>query len=734
MGIRGKRRKPLSKAGVFDPNDAQRIKHTRLGVWDLYEERMTDKIPIPASSRLEILVQMFQGLPHVWRMLKDVCSIRRCLVLICLYLLVEIGTALIPAMSLWYSGQLLALVETAVEKRSVDKNVLLHVAAGRVACVIVERLLQYTRNQISLPLNKSIKQFYSSHIFEAMARLDVPTFEDAAVQRQLESAWSTSSKSSVAWETIEAISNVITTIIQLLSQLSVLITILRNQQDGPLLAVLSFSQSLFQWASVSRSVFHSSVWAATTKNEDYVRMQGYKHIVDNPIHRKELIAGNLGEYLTRLYKGAAARVGDDAVDFGEARRAHVLNDRLTLTSILREPLRELPQIVFTLRAVQYPASIPISLASLTLINHTANSFSTTLFSLFGESFSLAEQFGSVRKLYEISTIANKVIDGAKPFPENQQALRNGISLEFRNVSFKYPGADKYALHNVSFKINAGQLCIIVGVNGSGKSTILKLISRLYDPTEGLILIDDQDIKTFKLADLRRAMATLFQDYTHFPLSIKENIALGNPDIPYDENKVREAARLGGAEEFVEKLPEGFDTYLDRPVKDYYSALPEGTVTLFGRQVDYRKVRGIGGMRATETSLLSGGQMQRLAVARTFMRSLVSETESSVGLLLFDEPSASLDPTAEHGKLLCFALVSQDLTLHPPLDLFERLRALRSNKTMIFSSHRFGNLTRHADLILYMDDSQVQEEGTHEQLLARNGEYARIWALQARAFV
>lgn len=176
------------------------------------------------------------------------------------------------------------------------------------------------------------------------------------------------------------------------------------------------------------------------------------------------------------------------------------------------------------------------------------------------------------------------------------------------------------------------LQVIVGANGSGKSTILKLISRIYDPTEGTIFIDDRDLKTLKLADLRRAMSILFQDYTHFPLSvsfqftilsersmtlyplqIKENIALGNPDLAPDDDKIREAARLGGAEEFIGELPEGFDTYLDPPVRDYYSALPEGTTTLFGRQLGYNNVRGAGSMREIEPSMLSGGQMQRLAV-------------------------------------------------------------------------------------------------------------------------
>lgn len=254
------------------------------------------------------------------------------------------------------------------------------------------------------------------------------------------------------------------------------------------------------------------------------------------------------------------------------------------------------------------------------------------------------------------------------------------------------------------------------MNGSGKSTILKLISRIYDPMEGTILIDDRDIKTFRLADLRAAMSILFQDYTQFPLSMRDNIGLGNPALAHDDAKVREAARLGGAEDFVDELPEGFDTYLNRPVNNYYGGLPEGTTKLFGLPVDFSDWRHVDGVYYSGSlgDQVSRGQVQRLAISRTFMRSLVSETESSAGMLLFDEPSASLDPTAEY-------------------DLFERLRKLRGNKTMIFSTHRFGNLTQHADLILYIDET-VQEEGTHDELMKKGGEYSRIWNLQAKPFI
>ena len=221
---------------------------------------------------------------------------------------------------------------------------------------------------------------------------------------------------------------------------------------------------------------------------------------------------------------------------------------------------------------------------------------------------------------------------------------------------------------------------------------------------------------------------------------------------HDDDVIERAARLGGASEFIAQLPDGLDTYLERPVRDLFSGLPDGTTDLFGRKVDIGRLR-----RYVDTPTdhgLSGGQMQRLAVARTFMRSL--STEQGVGLLLFDEPSASLDPTAEHGTIsphdvrpfywylsCCFLL-----------DLFSRLRELRGNKTMVFSTHRFGNLTRHADLILYvsvcflfvrltglitcgryMNDSMIVKTGTHEALLkSEDSDYARLWRMQAEAFL
>lgn len=238
-----------------------------------------------------------------------------------------------------------------------------------------------------------------------------------------------------------------------------------------------------------------------------------------------------------------------------------------------------------------------------------------------------------------------------------------------------------------------------------------MLTRLYDPTDGTILIDGHDIRSLRLNDLRNRVSVLFQDYTHFPLSIRENISMGCPQSAHDMEKIYQAASLGGAFDMIEALPEGFDTFLVKPVRDYSSGMTnEETKSSFGRLVDIKSVKNkIGKSRPME---LSGGQMQKIALSRTFMRSIDDDLE--VGLLLFDEPSASLDPRAEY-------------------DLFERLRKLRGNKTMIFSSHRFGNLTRTADLILYMSNSRVIENGTHTELMRQGQGYAELYNIQASQF-
>ncbi|KAF8807154.1 P-loop containing nucleoside triphosphate hydrolase protein [Phlegmacium glaucopus] len=670
-------------------------------------------------------------------MIKDIASIPKCWPLLLAYILTELAAALIPALALSYSGQMLSIVQVALDHRTVDTRLLVSVAVGAFASSLAGRILQHAKNRITSPLRLRIKQHYSVHIFYAMSRLDVPTFDDPAVQRQLQQAIPNHAHGGIAFRAVTTTLRVFATAIQLLSQLSVLINLLKGQPDGFLLAILSFAHGFAQWTKAKKPFISDLVWAATTNDPDFLRSEGLKQTISDPIHRQEIVAAGIAPFLFTQYRESIGRISGYASDFFEALSRHQQRG-IPVALFFEEILRASPEIVSTLRAVRQPLSIPLSLASLNLVTRTTTSFTHTLFALKNDTDSISDMLTAVRQLYEVAKIPNRVkvahhvpkekfaTDSSEtplerdpddallgiPFPEDQQSLELGISIEFFQVSFKYPGSTAYALQNTSFKIERGQLCVIVGANGSGKSTILKLIARLYDPMEGEIRINGQDIRTLRLVDLRKAITVLFQDYTLFPLNIRDNISLGDPPHSSDFSRIQKAAELGGADAFIERLPDKYETYLERPVMDQYSSLPEGTTAMFGRTVDYQGVRDAGGI-SNSTMGLSGGQMQRIALSRTFMRSVVSH--GGPGLLLFDEPSASLDPTAEH-------------------DLFERLRQLRGNKTMIFSSHRFGNLTRHADLILYMNDSVVVEKGTHDQLLRQQGEYARIWMLQARAFI
>nr|GAT45585.1 ABC transporter related protein [Mycena chlorophos] len=705
--------------GVFNPEDTTQVRHSKIGVWDLYEQVESRARFVPSSllPSLESYHSVQGSLPYVWRMLHEIAAIRGCLWLLAGYLAITLTLAVIPAIELYFAGLLLEIVQKALQHREIDRNVLFKVALSRLACSIVSRLLSLGSIRFQRPLNERIRQYYAVQSFKARTRLDVPTYSDSSILRQLDA--NQTGRTNLAWNSVVNTLDVLSTIVELVSQFSVLAAMLQGQRDGLLLASLSFAQVLFARSTRSRQWGGpTGVWAATTRNRDYLRTMGMAKAVHEQNHRQEIVAGGLTDPLVSSYREAAERLGEEATDFWNTYQLFRVTKRVKWSQFLNDPLEQLPRIVFTLRAVQYPADIPLSLASLQLITQTTARFSRTLFELLNDTNSIADNLANVRKLYDTFTIPNVVEDGRVPFPEDRRSLDAGVSVEFRHVHFRYPGAARDVLDDVSFKIGQGQLCVIVGENGSGKSTILKLIARLYDPMSGEILINGQDIRTLKLADLRRATSVLFQDYTHFPLSIKDNIALGDPaafaalsgDQQHSEidARVHAAARLGGAETFIERLDEGYDTYLERPVEDAYSALPQGTKTLFGRSVEYRGLRSAGGM-TTHAINLSGGQMQRIALSRTFMR------DDGVGLLCFDEPSASLDPTAEH-------------------DLFERLRLLRGNKTMIFSSHRFGNLTRHADLILYMHDSRILEEGTHNELVQQDGGYAKIWKLQAQAFL
>ena len=246
-------------------------------------------------------------------------------------------------------------------------------------------------------------------------------------------------------------------------------------------------------------------------------------------------------------------------------------------------------------------------------------------------------------------------------------------VEFRNVYFRYADRETDVLKDVSFSIKQEETVALVGENGAGKSTVVKLLCRFYDPAEGDILINGISIHQYDVDDLRRHISCVFQDYSRFLLTIGENIGMGEVESISNLDKIKKAAEKGQVGSFIEGLPDKYDTFLGKQFQN--------------------------GMD------LSGGEWHKIAGARAFMR--------NAELLILDEPTASLDAEAEHA-------------------IFKRFQELSRGKATLLISHRFSTISM-ADRILVMEGGSIIEEGTHWDLMKHEGRYARLFRMQAEPY-
>lgn len=264
-----------------------------------------------------------------------------------------------------------------------------------------------------------------------------------------------------------------------------------------------------------------------------------------------------------------------------------------------------------------------------------------------------------------------------PSVDNPVSPEYGVphTIEFKNVSFSYPGTSRKVLDNINLTINPGETLVLVGLNGAGKTTFLKLLTRLYDPTEGEILLDGRNIKEYDTAALYKLFGIIFQDFGKYAVTVSENISFGDISSNVDDSRIRDAAAQANAEDYIKALPNAYNTSL----------------------MKYFDQNGIE---------LSIGQWQKLSIARAFY--------SNSDIIILDEPTASLDAIAEQ-------------------EIFNQFECLRKDKTTIFVSHRLSSATI-ASKIIVLENGKIVEEGNHKTLMALGGKYHNLFTVQAHRYI
>lgn len=596
------------------------------------------------------IVSAFKSLPRViglvWRVQPAFT-----VVLGVLYIL----QGFVPALTAYVNAALLSAVIHAIAA---------HGEAGTTTFVIwlvvaqfgvqgLSSLLSTLSNIVQQLLQEKMSYAVQLQVMEKANTLDLSFFEDAAFYDQLQQAQreATSRPLSMISQTFGFGRTIVTflSMLAILTHLAWWIALLALVAPIPSF----FANMRYGWWGYQLMRRQSPL-----RRE----MSYYNNLLTTDTYNKEVKLFTLGGFFISLYRKLATQFYAQARGIIVPR--YLASFSWGLGSLVVDGLIYL---YIALQAVRGQ----ITILELTLYTQAALSLGSSFESLLGGISSTYENNLFVNTLFDFMAYKPRISSPANGLkPEG-----TGMTVEFRRVSFSYPGGEVHgqALHDVSFTIRAGEAIALVGRNGAGKTTIVKLLTRLYDPDDGQILINGRDIREYDLEALRAQVGVIFQDYVTYWLTAGRNIGVGKIEAIDDLEGIQSAAAKSGADGVIAKLPNEYDSML-------------------GKWFD-------------QGQQLSGGEWQKIALARAFMR--------DAQLLILDEPTSSLDPQAEY-------------------EVFARFRELTTGKSAIFISHRFSTV-RLANRIIVLEQGRVLEEGSHDELISRDGRYAELFNLQAEAY-
>src|SRR5437764_6874496 len=567
-----------------------------------------------------------------------------------------LGQAALPAAMAWV-GKLIvdAVVAAARSGDSAQRWHVLRLVALEAGLMAVSTAMSRGQSLLRDLMRASLGNHVNTLILEKAATLELRHFEDADFYDKMQNARREASirPLSMALETASLLQ-------QLLILASYAVLLARRSPWSVLLIVAASVPAFIAEARFSGESFRLNTWRAPEG-----RRQNYlEWILTRDSHVKEVKLFNLAPLVLGRYRALFDKFYDE--DRSLALRKGAAGLVLGLVSLAAF------YGAYAFMAVR-AALGAITLGDLTLYLSVFRQGQTALQSALASIASLSEDGLFMSTLFTYLDIGT---GGEQPrrLPPLSPARARSQEIEFRNVSFRYPGTENWVLRGVTLRLSPGEKLALVGENGAGKSTLVKLLMRLYDPSEGAILYGGTDLRDMDARDLRDRVGVLFQDFVRYQWTARENVGVGWVPALDDRARVERAVDDGGARSVIEQLPQKLDTML--------------------------------GGWFEEGHELSGGQWQKIALARAFMR------DSEV--LILDEPTAALDAEAEH-------------------ELFARLQQLAAERTAILIPHRFST-ARRADRIAVLQQGRIEELGTHQQLLKRNGRYAHLFRLQASGYI
>jgi ATP-binding cassette, subfamily B, bacterial len=559
--------------------------------------------------------------------------------------------ALLPLALLWVTKLIIDTVVQVVTTHQAIPTRLWYLVLAEFALAVLSSTLSRVVDYLDQLLADNYMRYVSIQVMKHAASLDLLAYEDPVFYDRLERARVQATDRLGMIQSIgRLIQQVVTTIALSVSILLFSPWLLLVLVAGVVPAFLG--ESHFAFLGYAKNFRQTPI----RRQLDYLRILG-----GSKEAAKELKLFGLKDFLTARFTHLSNQIYDE--DVALARRKLIAGSLLSVLGMMGYYGAYLFVIWRTVMGM-------LTIGSLTFLAGAILQCSSNIQQIFSTVSSIADQALFLTDLVAFLEMKPTVRSKPHALPA-PQPIRKGF--EFRNVSFRYPGGSHFVLNNFNFRLHPGERVALIGENGQGKTTIVKLLTRLYDPIEGQILLDGIDLREYELDSLYREIGVIFQDFMRYEMIARQNIAVGRIEEVENLPLLQQSAQKSTADEVIESLRLGYEQMLGRRF--------EGGVDL------------------------SGGEWQKVALARAYLR--------DAQVLILDEPTAALDARSE-------------------FEVFQRFAELTAGKMALFISHRFSTV-RMADRIVVIEDGRIVEDGKHEELTHLGGRYAEMFEMQAASY-